>query len=164
MNLFSVVKLSKPAQVTVGVRPLREGETPILEATARRIMEYAQEEPANVAQPLLVAIPVQNVPSQEVPTPGPARTEFSEGVGIFKVDTDSEEAHQGVKRKASSDGGVGTSKRERHVITVDESTDEDASLSVTARDTAETSPKQVTMSSFFVSLFDFSFDFFLSLI
>ena len=139
MDLFSVVKLSKPTQVTVGVRPLREGETPILEATARRITEYAQEEPANVAQPLLVATPVQNVPSQEVPAPERARTESSEGVGIFKVDTDSEEASQGVKRKASGDGGEGTSKRRCHVITVDESTDEEASLSVAAQDTAETS-------------------------
>ena len=139
MDLFGVVKLSKPTQVTVGVRPLREGEAPILEATAGRIMEYAQEEPANVAPPLLVATPVQNVPSQEVPTPELARTESSEGVGIFKVDSDSEETSQGVKRKASDDGGVGTSKRRRHIVTVDVSTDEDASLSVTARDTAETS-------------------------
>lgn len=44
-----------------------------------------------------------------------------------------------MKRKASSDGGEGTSKLRRHVITVDESTDEEASLSVAARDTAETS-------------------------
>ena len=49
------------------------------------------------------------------------RTESSEGVGIFKVDSDSEEASQEVKRKASGDGGKGTSKRRRHVITVDES-------------------------------------------
>jgi hypothetical protein len=137
MDLFSVVRLAKPAQVTVGVRPLREGEIPILEATVGRT--YVQEEPANVAQPLLVATPVQNVPSQEVPAPEPARTESSEGVGIFKVDTDSEEASQRVKRKASGDGGEGTTKRRRHVITVDESTDEEVSLSVAARDTAETS-------------------------
>lgn len=43
MDLFCVVKVSKPTQVTVGVRPLREGEAPILEAIAGRIMEYAQE-------------------------------------------------------------------------------------------------------------------------
>ena len=102
-------------------------------------MEYAQEEPANVAQSLLVATSVQNVPSQEVQTPEASRTDSPEDVGIFKVDSDSEETHQGVKRKVSGDGGVGTSKRRRHVITVDVSTDEDVSLSVTARDTAETS-------------------------
>ena len=66
MDLFGVVKLSKPTQVIVGVRPLREGEIPILEATAGRTMEYAQEEPDTVAHPLLEATPVQNVPSQEV--------------------------------------------------------------------------------------------------
>ena len=41
MDLFSVVKLVKPTQVIVGVRPLREGETQILEATAGRTIEYA---------------------------------------------------------------------------------------------------------------------------
>ena len=59
MDLFNVVRLAKPTQVTVGVRPLREGEIPILEATAGRILEHAQEEPADVAQPLLNATPVQ---------------------------------------------------------------------------------------------------------
>ena len=34
MDLFAVVKLEKPKQVTVGVRPLRENEQPLLEATA----------------------------------------------------------------------------------------------------------------------------------
>ena len=69
MDLFGVVKLAKPTQVTVGVRPLREGETPILEATAGRTMEYAQEEPANASPPVLEATPVRSVPSQQVPSP-----------------------------------------------------------------------------------------------
>lgn len=43
MDLFAVVKLEKPKQVTVGVRPLREGETPVMEATAGRTTELAQE-------------------------------------------------------------------------------------------------------------------------
>ena len=140
MDLFSVVKLAKPTQVTVGVRPLREGETPILEATAGRTMEYAQEEQANAAQPLLEATPVRSVPSQEVQSPESSRAEFAEGVGILKADSDPEEASQGVKRKkVSGDGGVGTSKRRRHIITVDVSSDEDVSPSDVARDTAETS-------------------------
>ena len=45
MDLFSVVHLEKPKLVTVGVRPLREGETPVMVATAGRTMELAQEEP-----------------------------------------------------------------------------------------------------------------------
>ena len=49
MDLFAVVKLTKPSQVTVGVRPLREGELPILEATAGRLLEPAQEESSYVA-------------------------------------------------------------------------------------------------------------------
>lgn len=44
MDLFAVVKLAKPAQVAVGVRPLREGEQPILEATAGRLLELAHVE------------------------------------------------------------------------------------------------------------------------
>ena len=70
-------KPAKPTQVTVGVRPLREGETPILEATAGCTMEYAQEEPANVSQPLLEATPVRSVPSQQVPSPELSRIDSS---------------------------------------------------------------------------------------
>lgn len=45
-------------------------------------------------------------------------------------------------KKASGDGGAGTSKRRGHIITVDMSSEEDASSSITAQDTAETpSPK-----------------------
>ena len=71
--------------------------------------------------------------------PEPARTESSDSAGILKVDTDSEEECQGAKHKAADDGGEGTSKHRRHVITVDESTDEEASPFVTVCDTAETS-------------------------
>lgn len=53
-------------------------------------------------------------------------TESSEGAGILKVDTDSKGEHQGAKRKVADDSGEGTSMRRRHVITVDESTDEEA--------------------------------------
>ena len=140
MDLFSVVKLAKPTLVTVGVRPLRDGETPILEATAGRTMEYAQEELANASTPLLEATPVRSVPSQQVPSPELSRTDSSEGMGILKADSDQEEASQGVKRKKVSGGdGAGTSKRRRHIITVDVSSEEDVSPSVTAWDTAVTS-------------------------
>lgn len=109
-----MVNLAKPTQVTVGVRPLREGETPIMEATAGRLMEYAQEEPANVAQSPLEATPVRSVPTQEVQSPEPSHTHSSEGVEILKADSEPEEASQGVKRKkVSGDGGAGTSKRRR---------------------------------------------------
>ena len=71
---------------------------------------------------------MQTVPAQGVVGPKPARTESSDSVGILKVDTDSEEECQGAKRKASDDGGEGTSKRRRHTIIVDEFTDEEASI------------------------------------
>ena len=90
MDLFGMVKLTKPTQVTVGVRPLREGEVPVLEATAGHLFEPVQEESSDVAQPLLNATPVQIVPAQGVPVFEPARTESSRGVGILRVDTDSE--------------------------------------------------------------------------
>lgn len=138
MDLFGVVKLTKPSQVTVGVRPLREGEIPILEATAGHLLEPVQEESSDVAQPLLNATPVQTVPAQGVPASEPAHTKSSGGAGILKVDTDSKEERQGAKRKASDDGGEGSSKSMCHVITVDESTDEETSLSLAAHDTTVT--------------------------
>ena len=46
------------------------------------------------------------------------------------------------RKKASGDDGSGTSKRRCHIITVDVSSDEDASPSIAAQETAETpSPK-----------------------
>ena len=47
MDLFAVVKLDRPKQVTMGVRPLREGERPLLEATEGRLTvlpEVVQED------------------------------------------------------------------------------------------------------------------------
>lgn len=135
------MKLAKPTQVTVGVRPLRDGETPILEATAGRTMEFVQEEPTNASLLVLEATPVRSVPTQGVQSPEPPRTDSSESMGIFKAESDAEEAGQGVKRKkASGDDGAGTSKRRRHIITVDVSSEEDASPSTAAQDTTETPP------------------------
>ena len=135
MDLFAVVKLAKPTQVTMGVRPLREGEQPILEATAGRLLELAQVESSDGTPPVVNATPVQTVPVQGVVAP-----ESSASVGVLQVDTDSEEERQGAKRKASDDGGEGTSKRRRHTIVVEESTDEETSLSVAAQENAETAP------------------------
>ena len=133
MDLFAVVKLTKPTQVTVGVRPLREGEVPILEATAGRLLELAREESSDASQPIVNATPVQTVPTQGVVVPELVRAESSASVWILQVDTDSEEERQGAKRKAADDGGEGTSKRRRHTIVVDESTDDEAPLSVAAQ-------------------------------
>ena len=56
MDLFRVVRLEKPKQVIVGVRPLRDGEEPILQATAGRTMAIAQGEPEGTDE--TVEIPV----------------------------------------------------------------------------------------------------------
>ena len=45
MDLFAVVNLEVPRSVTIGVRPLGEGETPILEATDGRVEELVIPEP-----------------------------------------------------------------------------------------------------------------------
>ena len=44
MDLFTVVQLSDPKSVTVGVRDLKPGETPILAATSGRVIELAVDE------------------------------------------------------------------------------------------------------------------------
>lgn len=123
MDLFSIVRLTKPTQVTVGVRPLREGEVPILEATAGRLLELVQEESSDASEPIVNATPVQTVPAQGVVAPELAHAESSTSTGFLKVDTDSEEERQGVKRKAVFVDGEGTSKRRRHTIIVNASTD-----------------------------------------
>ena len=40
MDLFDFVKLKEPKRATVGVRPLREGEQPILEATSGHLTVF----------------------------------------------------------------------------------------------------------------------------
>ena len=100
-----------------------------------RLLELAQVESSDGTPPVVNATPVQTVPAQGVVAP-----ESSASVGVLQVDTDSEEERQGAKRKAADDGGEGTSKRRRHTIAVDESTEEETSLSVAAQENAETSP------------------------
>ena len=90
-----MVKLAKPTQVTVGMRPLREGEAPILEATAGRIMEFAQEEPEHASPVVLEATPVRSVPTQRVQSLELSRTDSSESIGILRAESESKEASQG---------------------------------------------------------------------
>jgi hypothetical protein len=62
-------------------------------------------------------------------------------VEILTADNEPEEAIQGVKRKkVAGDDGAGTSKRRRHLITVDVSSSEDASSSISVQEIAETTP------------------------
>nr|GEX13241.1 transposase (putative), gypsy type [Tanacetum cinerariifolium] len=59
MDLFSMVHLSKPKLVTEGVRPLRDGEEPLLEATAGRTMELVLEQPEDENTVVLEPTPLR---------------------------------------------------------------------------------------------------------
>lgn len=147
MDLFAVVKLDKPKEVTIGVRPLREGEPPLLEATAGRLTVLPATVPEDT--PPLVVVPVQSVAPEVVvaPTveavPEVAREEAhsgsSDSIQILKPEEVlREEVAQNLKRKGGA-GTSGTSKRRRHVIKDAESNAEGTSTS-SARLKADTSP------------------------
>ncbi|GKF60261.1 hypothetical protein Tco_0177047, partial [Tanacetum coccineum] len=68
MDLFSVVHLSKPKLVTEGVRPLRDGEEPLLESTAGRIKELVLEQPEVESTDILAPTPLCSVPGGSTST------------------------------------------------------------------------------------------------
>ena len=118
MDLLSVVRLEKPRAVTVGVRPLRQGETPILAATAGRVVEMAAEEPEDSPSTALQATPVQSVapPVEQAPDAAQSHPDSSNIVRIIVDDTDEEgEQSQPLTRKRAPAGGYGEgpSKRPR---------------------------------------------------
>jgi hypothetical protein len=83
MDLFAVVKLEKPKQVTVGVRPLRENEQPLLEATAGHLTVLGPV--GHEDSPPLQVTPVQSVaPTVETAHEEEAHTESSDSVEILK--------------------------------------------------------------------------------
>ena len=129
MDLFDVVRLAKPTKVIVGVRSLRDGEQPLLQATAGRTMVIAQEETEETEEIGEVPTGVtMATPLRSFPAPGsqiPAE--------LFHIDSsgsamdESEEEGQGLKRKrSSSDDGAGTSSK-RPAISVRQSSEESAS-------------------------------------
>lgn len=88
---------------------------------------------------------MRSVPNLRVQSPELSRTDSLESVGILIAESEPEKVNQGVKRKKASGGdGAGISKRRRHVITIDASSEEEASPTVAAKDTAETPPPQVS--------------------
>ena len=132
--------LVKPKQVTVGVRPLGEGEAPILEVTAGRTMEIAQVEPEDVPPVVLAPTPLRSVPSTIVPPPEMEllSTDSSESVGITMVESEMDEGNSRLKRKSGSGGdGAGSSKRRRHIIFGDDVSSEDQSIDVSPTSVAK---------------------------
>ena len=121
MDLFKVVKLTKPTQVAVGMRPLREGEKPILETTAGRLVGVAQEGEHAVVTPSPVnATPVQNVAVQEETSENVLRADTPPSLGPVDVSSSSEEEHLLRKRKVEGVLGESSSKRSRHQVDVEE--------------------------------------------
>lgn len=150
IDLFAVVKLDKLKLVTIGVRPLREGEQPLLEATEGHLIVLPEAVPKNT--PPLQVTPVQSVaPDVEVvPTvevvPNvevahkEAQSGSSDSIKILNPDEVlKEEVAQNVKRKGEA-GCSGTRKRRRHVIGDAESNAEETSTSGTLLKIAEASP------------------------
>ena len=83
MDLFAVVKLEKPKQVTVGMHPLRENEQPLLDATAGHltVLETAGHEDS----PPLLVTPVQSVaPTVESADVEKLQAESSDSVEVVE--------------------------------------------------------------------------------
>ena len=138
MDLFAVVKLDRPKQVTIGVRPLREGERPLLEATEGRLTvlpEVVQED-----TPPLQVTPVQSVAPEVEVAHEEAHSGSSDSIRILKPEEVlKEEVAQNVKRKGDA-GCSGTRKRRRHIVGDAESNAEETSTSGAGKKAAEASP------------------------
>ena len=128
------------------MRPLRDGEEPVLTAAAGRTMTLALEEGSEGVPPVPPVInvePIQSVPSTGLPASivELAESSSTESVEDPKSDDELEEASHGSKRKqANVDVGVGPSKRRRVIPTEEQSSfEEDASHSYHVEHTS--SPK-----------------------
>ena len=130
-----MVKLEKPKQVTVGVRPLRENEQPLLEATAGHLTVLGPV--GHEDSPPLLVTPVQSVaPTVETAHVEEVQAESSDSIEILKPEV----VAQNLKRKGEA-GSIGTSKRRHHVIADEESSTEDETVAAGAgKETAEASP------------------------
>ncbi|GKG25339.1 hypothetical protein Tco_0395967 [Tanacetum coccineum] len=110
MDLFSVVHLSKPKQVTEGVRPLRDGEEPLLESTVGRTMELVLEQPEGERTDVLAPIPLRSIPGATAEPPRPDATSVgsSEDADVAGAKSEAGEVDSGLKRKrGTSDDGAG---------------------------------------------------------
>ena len=110
MDLFGVVRVFKPTQVTVGVRPLRDGEESVLQATAGRAMVIAPKEGSeDVPSVFLEAQPIWSIPSPapQVPVVELSETSSSKSAETPKTVNELESASQGTKHKQTDvDAGI----------------------------------------------------------
>ncbi|GJS35665.1 hypothetical protein Tco_0534047 [Tanacetum coccineum] len=154
MDLFSVVHLSKPKLVTQGVRPLRDGEEPLLESTAGCTMELVLEQPEDDSTGVLAPTPLRSVPGAtgEPPRLDVTSVGSSEDADVAGAESETGEVDSRLKRKrATSDDGAGTSKRVRHgSLFGSASTEEetpDAPPTLAAKEVTETPPPNVEVTS-----------------
>ncbi|GJU61527.1 hypothetical protein Tco_1243362 [Tanacetum coccineum] len=136
--------------VTEGVRPLRDGEEPLLESTAGRTMELVLEQPEAESTDVLAPTPLRSVPGATAESPRLDATSVgsSEDADVAGAESEAGEVDSGLKRKrATSDDGAGTSKRVRHVsLGLSTSTEEetpDAPPTLAAKEVTETPPPKV---------------------
>ena len=116
MDLFSVVQLADSKAVTVSVRNLRGGETPILEATVGRVIELALDEEVSDEGPQIPinATPI-NVARPRAQSPDAEGSESSDSVHVVKVVNAPSQGAEDRKRKGGlvADDGA-TLSREKH--------------------------------------------------
>ena len=141
MDLFAVVKLEKPKQVTVGVRPLRENEQPLLEAIAGHLTVLGPV--GHEDSPPLQVTPIQSMaPTVETAHQKEAHAESSDSVEILKVEEvlKPNEVARDLKRKGEASGS-GTSKRRHYLVEdMESSVEEETSAPGADKEVAEVSP------------------------
>ena len=115
MDLFSVVHLEMPREVTIGVRPLGEGETPVMQATQGRVVDLhipeAEGSPQAINAPPVQAVPPHVQPEPAAEQPPPAATI----IPVVDVGDSEEEMEEELplRKRAAKDDGVESSKRPR---------------------------------------------------
>ena len=127
------MKLKEPKRATIGVRPLREGEQPILEATARHLTVFGAASGPSAA----VLVPsVQSV----APVVEHVHVEGSQPASSGSIQI-LEEGAENLKRKAEAGISGTTTKRRHHIIADDESSAEsERVVGGAGKDIAEDSP------------------------
>jgi hypothetical protein len=121
--------------VTVGVRPLREGEQPLLDATAGHLTVLGPA--GHEDSPPLLVTPVQSVAlTVESAHVEKLQAESSDSVEVVEPQV----VAQNLKRKGNDDA-PSTSKRRRHLIADEESSaEDDTSATGVEKETAKASP------------------------
>lgn len=114
MDLFGVVNLEMSRAVAVGVRPLRDGEAPILEVTDGRVVDLVMPE-AEGSPPVIEAAPVQSfAPVQQEAVAAQAPPDSAPMTFVLvESDEEMEEGPQLSRKRSSGSHGNEVTKRSR---------------------------------------------------